>query len=141
MSRTKPVTNPKAPAPRTGGGGGAGGKAAAPNWEGEMVRGRAAEDACEGVGGSCTMGTGSPGLEGGGGGAFETLGRAPPKDVMLSPCCWRAAPGDTERAGSTGRKGERLREFVPGRRNWFNSISSKLSAGAGAETTTILLMG
>jgi hypothetical protein len=140
MSRTNPVTNPNAPAPRTGGGG-AGGKAAAPNWEGEIVRARAAEEACEGVGGCCTMGTGPLGLEGGGGGACGTLGRAPPNDVILSPCCWRAAPGDTVRAGSTGRKGERLREFVPGRRNWFSSISSKLSSGAGAEITTILLMG
>jgi hypothetical protein len=134
MSRTSPVTKPNAPAPQTGGGG-AGGKAAAPNCDGEMVRARAPEDACEGVGGCCTMGTGPLGLEGGGG-ACGILGRAPPNDVMLSPCCWRAAPGDTVRAGSTGRKGERLRELVPGRRNWFSSMSSKFSSGAGSETTT-----
>jgi hypothetical protein len=107
-----------------------------------MVRARAADDACEGVGGYCTVGTGPRGLEGGGGGgALGTLGRAPPNDDILSPCCRRAAPGDTVRAGSTGRKGERLRELVPGRRNWFNSISSKSPSGAGSETTTILLMG
>ena len=136
MSRTNPVTKPNAPAPRTGGGG-AGGKAAAPICDGEMVRARAAEDACEGVGGCCTMGTGPLGLEGGGGGgACGILGRAPPNDVMWSPCCWRAAPGDTVRAGSTGRKGERLREPVPGRRNWFSSMSSKFSSGAGSEITT-----
>jgi hypothetical protein len=107
------------------------------------VQARAAEDACEGVGGCCTMGSGRLGLEGGGGGggALGILGRAPPNEDILSPCCWRAAPGNTVRAGSTGRKGERLRELVPGRRNWFNSMSSKSPSGAGSETTTILLMG